>query len=293
MLLGVVFVTLHTMRTAKDPLDTHQVCYIAGRNDVRGREEGNKENRPWLILSDRQAHDDRFFIGCSITTADGRYDRTFLLDDPFPRFVPPLAEGAVDLQQLWTFPFEQDRTNDPVRRLEPSEIGRVLTRLGLRFRPHVGACAPTDPVVGRVVWVELLAGECNVTRSDLAVLGRKLRKLDVKWRHEDTMLLCVIVASDQPERRARRNPYHLVTVVPLVDAQQFQNANEENPKVRVDLLEGPVDYSALTQLLLTVDYRRQQQRVFFKHDGLKSWLATEEEIHKILKDVRSFVGVAP
>jgi hypothetical protein len=302
-------------RTAQVPLDAHQACYVTGRTDSRGYEQGEKHDRPWLVLSDQETHDERFFIGCAITEALKRFTRTHLVPDP--GFKPPLGQPSyIDIQQLWSFPFERDCTDDPVKTLRADAADGVQQEIGARLVADDAPHANNGPVVGRIVWVDLLAG-FNVTRSDLAVFRRKLLKLDVKWRYEDTLLMCVVVASDQPERRARKNVYPLITVVPLIRAPKFQKENDDNPKVSVQTTDAsgargkPVSYTALTQLLFTVDYREKprhyvgegeaqqlvgdKQRVFLKNKNgsLDSWIIPPAELTPILNDVRSFMGIAP
>jgi hypothetical protein len=163
--------------------------------------------------------------------------------------------------------------------------------------------------------VQLLKGPKG--RSDLEPFATRLREMGVPWNDEDVRLPALVIASDVYREAAGDDTFRLVTVVPLVYAPRFQRANEtENPRVQVPTdrcrtLSIASDYpylSALTTLLLTLDYRAEHKRVFehlppgswrlindrrphFANRGAETWLATEREVREVVESVCWTLGL--
>jgi mRNA-degrading endonuclease toxin of MazEF toxin-antitoxin module len=292
------------------PLRRFQVRWLRGRDDIRGHEEGKP--RPWAVLSGDDLHDFQLLAACSVTTAQDRQFRRYIeesTDSPF----------KIDTQQIWTYRDDQIQHDRGVDRVPKEQIGRLLEKLTTRLRvPYVesrGAPSPGD--IGRIVWIDLLAGP-NVTRSDLTPLRTALRSVGVAWPHADTQLPCIVVASDLSERGMDQNhsPFKLITVVPLVSANELLEPELESPTITIPAERqlppsgtAPLRLAALSQVLLTVDYRKRPDhmlrlpnrrtvtltkpaRVSIESRRVLAWRASAEETETVRADVRLLLGLA-
>ncbi len=287
------------------------VRYPLPRADLRGHEEGKipgKRPRPWLVLSDFEINEHDIFVCVEITHAGGRSHRDYLVDGitvcPSDRF--DSGPHFVDAQQLWTFALDSDQTSRNVATLEATSertaLPRVLAKLARRLSvPSTPPVSEPRLAVGNVVWIELLATD-DMRESDLLALQTELAELaGVRWPYRSTRLPCVIVATAAHERELNPHVLALVSVVPLVDCPRLRELRPDYPTVSAP--DSSIDFSILTQLVLTVDYRNvpcrregdkvieSPRRVYFDDGDVKSWMVDDKVRDWTLRKVRQHLGV--
>jgi len=203
-------------------MDTYEARFLHGRVDSRGHEEEGKA-RAWLVLSGLPTHNTRLLIGASVTHASDRPYREYLLEDiefhPSDQF--DAERQSVDLQQIWTFPVERDKTARPVPTLSEDcatiAIAALRTRLSRYFDNSSPQPRERQLSVGRVVWIELVPLS-DRSRSDVRAIEVQLEHYGVRRPSKPNApfrIPAVIVATSARLREANKDVRALITVVPL------------------------------------------------------------------------------
>jgi len=277
---------------------------LEGRDDIRGSEDG-KTNRPYLILSGVNVHENGLFVAMLITHARERTERGDLREiGVVPSTVLDRGPHYLDARQLWTFPIEQDvAAVDSVGRLAPpsreSKVIQCLSDLLDAARRERSASTTVNrehPIAGQVVWLDLL-GDAGAQQSDRFAIYRCLESAGHEWvADHTTRIACVVLVSAAAKRATSPATLPLITVIPLLNVPAFQGAHagDQNPSITVP--GRSLELSALTQLVLTVDYRghlpfRRPRRVFYTDGALSTWLATSQEFEVVLREIQLLWGL--
>lgn len=291
------------------PLEHLQVRNgLLARHDLRGHEDG-KAGRPYLALSDVDVHRNGLIVACLVTHAEGRTERSLLREiEVLPSTVLDGKKHYLDLQQFWTLPTERDAAGaDTVGRLAaPALEARTLRWLSelingaRRERAEAGAPSAREPVPGQVVWLDLL-GDAGDPQTDRFAIYRALEGLGHRWLAEETTLIpCMVLLSAAAKRVKTPAILQLITTVPLLHLPDFQKTHDEEPNPTIAVpgeMSGGVakQLSALTQLVVTVDYRQHLgwsgQRVFFSEGSLATWLAEPSEFETIVSEIETIWGL--
>lgn len=289
------------------PFERNQIRWIKNREGRRGHEqESGSGKRPWLIVSDSNVHEHELFIGCPSTEGERPLSwKKFLVPvSEEGGQLPVAADGElplsknsrIDVQQIWTFRHDRVCANEPVLSLPNRLVPPILDRLAKHLRSSGETWESRAGFsAGKVVWLALKAA-LHENQSDLAAIHTRFLELTgVRWPYENRVLCCMVLATDVPARNLAKEelPFPLITVVPLVYAPTLQNKYPENPTVALDgttTEDGkPVLLSAMTQLLLTVDYACG--RVTKNCGALATWRVKKAEYEKIAAEVKSLIGV--
>lgn len=268
-----------------------------------------EKDRPWMVLSNAKVHHNELFIAsASTTTPDpGRqfYLQPYATTPPTaPPVDPSKPDGAkeitkIDTQQVWTFPFDRVKTGSQRALVDNPKDVRA------RVRRHLEESKSTyesgsPQAAGNIVWLNL-AAPSNIKNSDQQAMSTFFAKVTgEQWPYAATRLPSVIIANNI-NAPADPTPLSLITVVPLVYSPAVLQKYEENPTVELYLdvpgvktLGHPIQFTlcALTQLLLTVDYRAAQQHVSTSDAGLRGLRATRAELEAIVTNVVELLGGA-
>lgn len=274
------------------PVQSAQVRFCLPQPRMHAAEARNRRH-PWYILSPPERMRAGTFIGCLVTHASERAhcESTNLLYQNVclsPRPTDP-RPSYLDAQNIWTLTFQHispyDRTYYHVTAPPRRELLDII-RSRFVFRPQRSKGSPWD--VGRVCTVTLYSdpqvpGDLDTLRALLTI-----PTVSIAAYSDVLEVPCLIVATDQDDRRLASRIWNAVTVAPLVHSPRLLEL--DNPSLP---LPPPNDTSTrvavLTQLLMTVNYSRKPNyppRVTADNRYFPNYRAPDNDLARVLADIR-------
>jgi excisionase family DNA binding protein len=252
------------------------------RYGAAGTEVGaNADTHPWLAIGQLRVLQRNLFIGALITHADGRHslkDAESVLKparfDNHPPKADDRKQNFVDLQNLWTFGIPEFLTPSARATATTASVSSCRTmcshdefKAALRDRILEPAKKGTPSHVGRIVAVRARKDTLRNARGDTVTINTAIGE-EYPWIF-DTWLPAIVIATD--DEKGKNSPgqpfWPFWTVMPMIHCPTFHDqygpndTRKGNPTVWATRGAPRKPYSVLTQLLMSVDYRPNANRV--------------------------------